>query len=220
MQTAKMVELKEKIIYESSLVERMITLTVEGLLNSNMDYLNNAIDYENMINQLEMEIEEMCISMIALYQPEAKDLRTIISILKINIDFERMGDHAVNIFYSAKFLLERPALNSLISIQNMARETIDMLRKAIDAYIMEDAQKAQEVCVFDDVIDDYNDQIIRELITYMLSDPKNIERSIHLINISENLERIADGCTNIAENTIFIKEGKVIKHHALDTNNS
>ena len=209
----KLIELTEKIIYESSLVERMLNISIEGLLESNIEKLENALEYENMINKLEMEIEEMCISMIALYQPEAKDLRTIISILKINNDFERMGDQGTNIVYSAKFIVERPSLKPLINIKNMANETIGMLKKSLDAYVREDVTQAREVCVFDDVIDDYRNQIVRELITYMLSDPKNIERAIELMNIVQNLERIADLCTNIAENTIFIKDGIVIKHH-------
>jgi len=214
MLKTKMIELKEKIIYESSLVEKMLNLTIEGLLESNIEKLENALEYENMINKLEMEIEEMCISMIALYQPEAKDLRTIISILKINNDFERMGDLGTNIIYASKFIAERPALKPLITIPNMAKETIGMLRKSLDAYVKEDVKQAKEICVFDDVIDEYRNQIVRELITYMLSDPKNIERSIELMNIAQNLERIADLCTNIAENTIFIKDGRVIKHHS------
>ena len=213
MLRTKMIELKDKIIYESSLVEKMLSATIEGLLESSMEKLANALGYENLINHLEMEIEEMCISMIALYQPEAKDLRTIISILKINNDFERMGDLGMNIIDASKYIIERPALKPLITIPNMARETIGMLRKSLDAYVKEDVEQAREVCIFDDVIDEYQNQIVRELITYMLSDPKNIERSIELMNISQNLERIADLCTNIAENTIFIKEGKVIKHH-------
>jgi phosphate transport system protein len=213
MLRAKMIALKEKIIYESSLVEKMLNLTIEGLLESDNEKLDHAFEYENMINQLEMEIEEMCISMIALYHPEAKDLRTIISILKINSDFERMGDYGTNIIASSKYIIERPSLKPLVTIPNMARETIGMLRKALDAYVKEDVQQAKEICVFDDVIDAYRNDIARDLVTYMISDPKNIERSLELMNISQNLERIADLCTNIAENTVFIKEGKVIKHH-------
>ena len=213
MLRAKLIELREKIIYESSLVEKMLQTTIEGLLESNTEKLDNALEYENLINQSELEIEEMCISMIALYQPEAKDLRTIIMVLKMNNDFERMGDMGVNIVYAAKYLIERPAMKPLIAVPNMAKETIKMLNNALTAFIKEDVKIAKEVCIFDDVIDAYRDQIARELITYMISDPKNIERSLQLMKISQNLERIADLCTNIAEDTVFIKEGKVIKHN-------
>ena len=216
MLRSKLIELKEKIIYESSLVVKMLNMTIEGLLEANNEKLDNAMEYEKMINSLEMEIEEMCISFIALYHPEAKDLRTIISILKINSDFERMGDMGVTVIYSAKFIIERPAFKPLITIPNMARETIGMLQKALESYVNEDVKQAREVCIFDDVIDEYRNQIVRELITYMLSDPKSIEVSIKHMNIAQSLERIADMCTNIAENTIYIKEGKVIKHHNYD----
>jgi len=213
----KVTELREKLIYESSLVEKMIYNAIYGLLETDTQKLQQALEYETLINQTEMEIEELCINLIALYQPEAKDLRTIIMILKINNDFERMGDQAVNIIYAANFLIERPSLKPLISISAMAKETIHMLQKALNAYINEDVVQSKEICVFDDVIDGYRDQITRELITYMLSDPQNIERSLKLLKITENLERIADLCTNVAENTIFIKEGRVIKHNTPST---
>ncbi len=209
----KLSELREKVIYESSLVEKMLKLSVEGLLELDSIKLEQAFDYENQINTLELEIEEMCISLIALYQPEAKDLRTIVMILKMNSDLERMGDMGVNIIGSAQFLIERPQLKQLISLPNMAKETINMMNDAMKSFVTDDVDLAKKVCVFDDVIDAYNEQIARELLTYMLADAKNIERSMHLMRISQNLERIADLCTNIAEETVFIKEGRVIKHH-------
>jgi len=209
----KLSELREKVIYESSLVEKMLKLAVEGLLELDSIKLEQAFDYESQINSLELEIEEMCISLIALYQPEAKDLRTIVMILKMNSDLERMGDMGVNIIGSAQFLIERPQLKQLISLPNMAKETINMMNDAMKSFVTDDVDLAKKVCVFDDVIDAYNEQIARELLTYMLADAKNIERSMHLMRISQNLERIADLCTNIAEETVFIKEGRVIKHH-------
>ncbi len=209
----KLSELREKVIYESSLVEKMLKLAVEGLLELDSIKLEQAFDYESQINSLELEIEEMCISLIALYQPEAKDLRTIVMILKMNSDLERMGDMGVNIIGSAQYLIERPQLKQLISLPNMAKETINMMNDAMKSFVTDDVDLAKKVCVFDDVIDAYNEQIARELLTYMLADAKNIERSMHLMRISQNLERIADLCTNIAEETVFIKEGRVIKHH-------
>jgi len=210
----KLLELMEKIAYESSLVEKMINMTIEGLLESSLEKLENALGYEYLINKLEMEIEEMSISMISLYQPTAKILRTIISIIKMNSDFERMGDLCVNIIEAAKFLAVHPNMKKYLALPNMAKETIKMVNNALVAFMKEDISLANEVCVFDDVIDTYCEQITRELITYMLSDPQYIERSLQLLVIAKNLERIADHCTNIAEYTIFIKEGKVIKHNA------
>ena len=216
----KMIELREKLIYESSLVEKMLNNAIYGLLESDSNKLHTALEYEDLINHTEMEIEELCINMIALYQPEAKNLRTIIMILKTNSDFERMGDQGVNIVEAANFLIERPALKPLLAISAMAKETINMLKNALNAYIEEDVIISKEICVFDDVIDSYHDQISRELITYMLSDPQSIERSLRLLDVAENLERIADLCTNIAENTIFIKEGRVIKHNIESSSSS
>lgn len=213
MLKSKLIELKERILYEASLVEKMLELSIDGLLNNNIEKLDKALDYECLINDNELEIEEKCISMIALYQPEAKDLRIITMILKMNNDLERMGDMAVNIIYSAKFLIERPALKPLLAVPNMAKETSKMLKDALLSFTNEDSELAKKVCIFDDVIDAYKDQITRELITYMVADVKNIERALQLMRISQNLERIADLCTNIAEDTIFIKEGKVIKHN-------
>ncbi len=213
MLKSRLIELREKILHESSLVEKMIEISIQGLLEKNKNKLEEALEFEEIINSLEVEIEEKCISMIALYQPEARDLRTILMIFKMNSDLERMGDMAVNIITSSQFLINRPSLKQLIDLPNMARETIKMLKNALNSFTEEDVDLAREVCRFDDVIDGYKDQIVRELITYMIADPVNIERSIHLIRITQNLERIADLCTNIAEDTVFIVQGKVIKHN-------
>lgn len=209
----KILELREKILHEASLVEKMIEFSIQGLLEKNNNKLLEALEYEEIINNMEIEIEEKCIEMIALFQPEARDLRTILMILKMNSDLERMGDMAVNIIGSAQFLIERPTLKQLIDLPNMARETIKMLKDSLKSFTIEDVNLAREVCKFDDVIDGYKDQITRELVTYMIADPVNIERSIHLMRITQNLERIADLCTNIAEDTVFMVQGKVIKHN-------
>ena len=213
MLRTKLIELREKVVYEASLVEKMVKITIEGLLESSVEKLETAFDYEHLINTLEMEIEEMSISMISLFQPAAKDLRTIISVIKLNSDFERMGDLCVNIIEASKYLAIHPNMKKYLALPNMAQETIKMVNKALTAFMQEDVTAANEVCAFDDVIDTYCEQITRELITYMLSDPKYIERSLQMLAIAKNLERIADHCTNIAEYTIFIKEGRVIKHN-------
>lgn len=213
MLKSKLIELREKILYEASLVEKMIEKTIQGLLESSNDKLDKALEYEEVINTLELEIEEKCISLMALFQPEAKDLRTIIMILKMNNDLERMGDMAVNIIFSAKYIIERPPLKQLIDLPNMAKETIKMLKDALTCFTNEDVELARAVCKFDDVIDGYKDQITRVLITYMIADSQNIERAIQLMRITQNLERIADLCTNIAEDTVFMTQGKVIKHN-------
>jgi len=131
----------------------------------------------------------------------------------MNNDLERMGDHAVNIAESSLFLIERPPVKPLIDIPNMAKVTMEMLRNSINSFINENAKLAKTVCERDYIVDGLRDQILRELITFMSSDPSTIERSIHLMRISSNLERIADLSTNICEDVIFMVEGRVIKHH-------
>ncbi|MGB9677571.1 MAG: phosphate signaling complex protein PhoU [Candidatus Ratteibacteria bacterium] len=206
--------LKKKIIEFCLLAEKMIEESILGLLNKNSESLRKVIEeYEKKANDFEIEIDELCIETIAKYEPKAKNLRTILMILKINNDLERIGDHAVNISESALFLIERPQVKPLIDIPRMAEKTIEMMKDSVDSFINEDAIKAKKVCEEDDIIDDLKDQITRELITYMTSDTSTIERSLHLLRIAQNLERIADLSTNISEDVIFMVEGKVIKHH-------
>ncbi len=206
-------KLKEKIVEQGNLVEKMIEKSIRGLLNKDKKLLLEVIEVdEPRTNDVEIEIDEMCINLIARFQPEAKDLRTIMMILKMNNDLERIGDMAVNISESALFLIERPQVKPLIDLPKMAQETIQMLKDSIDSFIREDSKLAQNVCERDDIVDAYRDQILRELITYMISDPTTIERAIHIERISRNLERIADLATNIGEDVVYIVEGKIIKH--------
>jgi phosphate transport system protein len=209
----KLNRLKEKIIEQGNLVESMIEKSIRGLLNKDKALLLEVLQVdEPRTNEMEIEIDEMCISLIARFQPEARDLRTIIMILKMNNDLERIGDMAVNISESALYLIERPQIKPMIDLPKMAEETIQMLKDGIDSFIKSDAKLAKSVCERDDIVDAYRDQILRELITYMISDPTTIERAIHIERISRNLERIADLATNIGEDVVYIVEGKIIKH--------
>jgi len=210
----KLNELKKKLIEEASFAENMVKKSIEGLIERRKEILYNVInEHEPRMNELEIELDELCINFIALYQPEAVDLRTVLMILKTNNDLERIGDLAVNISESALFLIERPLVKPLIDLPRMAEETVGMLKDTIDSFINKDAKLARLVCERDATVDNLRDQILRELITYMSSDPSTIERSIHLIRISRSLERIADLSTNISEDVIFMVQGKVIKHH-------
>ncbi len=218
---AKLNELKQRILDYASLIEMMIEKSIEGLLNSDFDTLKQVInELEPQANEYEIEIDEKCISFIAQYQPKAGDLRTVAMIFKMNNDLERMGDLAVNIAESSEFLISRPSVKPLIDIPNMAREATYMLRDAIKAFIDQDVKLAKSVCDRDDIIDNLKDQILRELITYMVSDSKIIPQAIHLIRISRSIERIADLTTNICEDVIFIAEGTIIKHHKNIDDNS
>jgi len=213
MLSEKILHLKERLIEMSSLVEAMIDKSIKGLLDRKEELLKEVIEKnEPRANDLEIEIDELCTNLIALYQPKAKDLRLILTILKINNDLERIADHAEDISNHALFLIERPQVKPLIDIPRMADETIAMLKNSITAFITEDTKLAWQVIERDDIVDGLKDQILRELITYMTSDSATIERSIHLIKISKHLERAADLSTNICEDVIFMVEGKIVKH--------
>jgi len=209
--------LKERLMESASLVEGMIDKSIKGLSGRVRDLLLEVMEKDEVReNELELEIEEICIELLARYQPQAKDLRSILMILKMNNDLERMGDEAVNIAESSLYLIERPPVKPLIDIPRMAQEAMRMLRDSLLSFVREDTALASSVCKRDDVVDGLRDQILRELITYMASDPSTIERSLHLLRISRSLERIADLSTNICEDVIYIVEGKVIKHHKFE----
>jgi phosphate transport system protein len=210
----KMTNLKRQLVEYVNLVESMIGKAVKGLLERNGDLLRQVIeDDEARANEMEIEIEELCVSLIAQYEPKAKDLRTTLMVMKMNNDLERMGDHAVNIAQAAEFLIDRPLVKPMIDIPRMHEVTIKMLRDSITAFMDEDADLAKSVCERDGIVDGLRDQVLRELITFMLSDSKTIERSLHLTRVSGNLERIADLSTNMSEDVIFMVKGQVIKHH-------
>lgn len=214
----KINNLKKEIINYANLVETMIEKSIRGLMKKDKVLLNEVIEKdEHQANTLEIELDEVCTNLIAQYQPAAKDLRTILMALMINNDLERLGDHAVNIAKSSLFLIERSQVKPLIDIPKMAEEAIAMLKDGINSFIHEDTKLAKKVCERDNTVDALRDQILRELITYMTSDLTTIERSIHLIRISSNLERIADLSTNICEDVIFMVEGRIIKHHKEET---
>ncbi len=213
----RIVELKKIVINQATLVEQMIDKSIKGLIENNEHILKEIIEFdEKMVNDNELVIDEKCLNILALFHPEAKDLRTIMMISKMNIDMERMGDSAVNIAESALYLISKPQVKPYIDLPKMAKEVMKMVNDSINSFINENEILALDVCNRDSIVDNYRDQILRELITYMFSDPSTIERSLHLIRISNNLERIADLSTNISEETIYITKGKVIKHHKLE----
>jgi len=206
--------LKKRLFEYAGLVENMIDKSIKGLLKKDKGLLDEVAEKdEPMANDTEIELDDLCITLIAKYQPTAKDLRTITMIAQMNNDLERMADLAVNIVESSLFLIERPPVKPLIDIPKMAEIAIKMLKDSLDSFTHEDPELARSVCERDEIMDDLKDQVFRELITHMMSNPAVIERSMHLIRVSNSLERIADLSTNICEDVIFIVEGKVIKHH-------
>ena len=173
----------------------------------------SSIRTRQKANRFELDIDEACTNLIAQFQPMARELRTILVVYDMNAALERMGDHAVNISKNALDLIQVPPIKPFIDIPRMNELVRGMLADVLDAFINEDPQLAMEVCCRDSIIDDLRDQILRELITFMTENPSIISGCINILRIAENLERIADLATNIAEDTIFMLQGRVIKHH-------
>ncbi len=205
--------LKEKILLMGSKVEEAIRLSIKSLVDRDSKLARQVIQSDRDINDLEIEVDEHCHKMLALYQPTAGDMRFITSAMKINSDLERMGDLAVNIAERALQLNEVAPLKPLIDIPRMAGIAQEMVRVSLDSLVVRDAVSAKAVCERDDEVDDLNDQLFRELISYMLEDRANIKRALDLILVARHLERIADHATNVAEDVIYMVEGKDIRHH-------
>jgi phosphate transport system protein len=206
-------ELKEKLISMSTLAEEMISKSIAALKERREDYISQVFEKEKVINNLQIEVDEMSLKLIALRQPAASDLRFLVSAIKINSDLERIGDLAVNIVERVQDLLKEPSLKPLIDLPKMAEISQGMVKDAINSFINRDPDLAKEVCKRDDLVDDLNSQIFRELLTYMLADAKNINRAMDLVLVARHLERIADHATNIGEDVFYMVKGKDIRHH-------
>jgi len=209
-------KLKKMLFEMAASVEEMIAKSIKALKDRNMIMAEEVIKGDQKINEMEVEIDNQCIRILALYHPEAADLRTVSMIMKINNDLERIGDHAVNIAEKTIYLADKPPVKPLIDIPKMADKAIQMLQESLDAFVNKDAELAVDVCKKDDDVDALEPQIVRELITYMISDPQTIDRSLALILIAREIERVADLATNIAEDTYYIASGKMLKHHTLE----
>jgi phosphate transport system protein len=182
------------------------------LVDRNPTLAETVIREDVGINQLEVQIEELCLTFLARYQPEAKDLRFIAMVFKIVNDLERVGDQAVNVSERTLDLLKEPLLKPLIDLPTMAQLAQQMLKDALDAFVRRDADLARAVCRRDDEVDHLNDQVYHELLVYMTQDAKTITRAVDLILIGRHLERVADHATNIAEDVYYLVHGTTIKH--------
>ena len=184
-------QLKRRLLEMGGLAEEHVRLAIKGLVERDQTLIDRVLSGDEAVNALHIEIDNRCFTLLALHQPMAADLRTIVAAVKINTDLERVGDLAVNIAES-------------------------MLRDALDAFVRRDTALAQRVLDEDDKLDDLKTQIFRELLTYMLQDPTTIEPALDLILVSRHLERIGDHATNIAEDVIFIVSARDVRHHAAD----
>ena len=205
-------KLKDRLLTMGGCVEQAIEEATQALIQRQTERFEKVHELEKMINASHLAVDEECITLLARQSPLARDLRLIVAIIKINTDLERMGDQAINISHNGRRYLMEPPLKPLIDLPKMAEEVRWMVRSALDALVRGDAKLAQEVLHRDDTVDAYKNQIFRELLTYMISDPKCIERGLNLILIARNLERVGDHATNIAEDVIYVVTGDDVRH--------
>jgi phosphate transport system protein len=208
--------LRQQLILMGAEAESQIRLAVEALVSADQEKARAVIERDAVIDQMEVRNDDFAISLLARQQPVAVDLRFLVGALKINNDLERIGDHAVNIAEGALRLSPTRPFKPWIDVPHMAEIARSMLKKALDSFVRRDSELAVAVCKEDDVLDQKHRSIIRELLTYMAEHPSLITACIEIMSVSKNLERVGDLATNISEETIFIAEGRSIKHHMAD----
>jgi phosphate transport system protein len=207
-------ELKRQLLAMGRVAEARLRGALQALVDRDHELLADVMAGDSQIDQLQIEIDARCFTLIALHHPVAGDLRTVVSALKINDDLERVGDMAVNIGEAAQRYLQHPPVKPLIDLPRMGELALKMLRDALSAFVSRDVRLAQSVLKQDDWLDALKSQIFRELLTYMLGDPRTIEPGVDLILMSRHLERVGDHATNIAEDVIFIVEARDVRHRS------
>jgi len=213
----QLADLKKKLLDMSEHAELLVDQSITSLLERDRALADSVIAGDKVLNSLEIEIEQMAISLLALQQPMARDLRSIVGTIKVSGDLERVGDHAVNIAESALRLAdEGGALTPSPELEDMARRARSMLRDSLQAFTNADGALGREVCKADDAVDALHNSVFRILLTHMMEDARTITPSLELLLVSRNLERVADLATNIGEDAVYLAEGKQIKHHFED----
>jgi phosphate transport system protein len=207
-------QLKTRLLEMGGLAEDRVRTVVQALVERNAGLVDRVLGGDGPLNRLHIEIDSRCFKLLALHQPMAVDLRSIVSAVKINTDLERVGDLAINIAEAVKRYMRHPPVKQLIDIPRMADIAQRMLRDALDAYVRRDTGLAQSVLNQDDALDSLKTQVFRELLTYMLQDPATIEPALDLLLVSRHLERVGDHATNVAEDVIFIVSARDVRHHA------
>jgi phosphate transport system protein len=206
-------KLKAKLLEMSALVESAIYRSVQGVVEKSEDLAQQVLRNEARVNQLEIEIDDMAISLLALQAPLAIDLRLITAAIKINNDLERMGDLSASIAQSALALMREPVIRPMIDIPHIAGLAQSMVRKALDAFVNRDAEMARSVLASDDAVDNMRTASFHELMSFMEKNPQQIPQALWLLSVIRNLERIADHATNIAEDVLFMVKGIDVRHH-------
>ncbi len=208
-------ELKQRLLAMSARAEELVELSVDALLTHDIGKAQAVIEADREIDQMELDVEQLAVELLALQQPMARDLRFLVSAIKVTSDLERVGDHAVNI---AQCVLRLHALPTRVtperSMAEMAKRVRGMLADALDAFVRADGALGRDVCLRDDDVDAMHGSLFRVQLTHMMSDPRTINPGLELLLVSRNLERVADLATNISEDAVFLAEGKQIKHRA------
>jgi phosphate transport system protein len=204
--------LKQTLLAMGGLVEDQIRRVMRALTERDEAIAQEVIDRDRQVNAYDVEVDETCVNLLALHQPAAGDLRFITTAMKIVTDLERIGDQAVNIAQRALELNREPQLKPYIDLPRMAERAQAMVKDSLDAFVSRDTDLARRVCGADSEVDALKEQIFRELLTFMMADPRAIPRAIRLVLISRFLERVADHATNIAEMVIYMVEGKMVRH--------
>ena len=202
-------ELRDDVLFLGSMVEKAIGRSIEALKKRDLDLARQVVAADSEIDLKRYEIEEKCTELIITQQPMASDLRVIIAVLYIVVDLERIADHAAGIAKIAIMIGDEPPLKPLIDIPRMAERATDMLHRSLDAFIKHDADAARQISAEDDEVDSLYDQVFRELLVFMMEDPRTVTRATRLIWVAHNLERTADRVTNICERVVFTVTGKI-----------
>jgi phosphate transport system protein len=204
--------LKKKILAMSAVVEESIARSIAAVIKHDAALARQVAEEEEEIDEMEVDVEEECLKILALHQPVAVDLRFVVSVLKINNDLERMGDHAVNIARRAEYLATFPKLNIPAELEEMARCTQTMVKRSLDALVEANTELARRVCAADLEVDQYNRTMHVLIQEQVRSNPDQVDRLLHLLSVSRHLERIADLATNVAEDVIYTVEGAIVRH--------
>ena len=209
-------ELKERLLWMGSLAERAVHRSIQAVLEGDPKQAQSVLEEEPAINELQIEIDDRVVQLLALHQLMAADLRFVLAVSRINNDLERIGDQAVNIAQAAQRILRHPRVKPYVDLPRMSELAEQMVRDSLNAVVRRDVELAKSVLTRDDQVDQLRDQIFRELLTYMMGDSAGVFPAFELILVAKNLERIGDHATNIAEDVIYIVAGQDVRNPALD----
>jgi len=207
-----MESLKKDILTMGAMVEEAVNKAITALTTRDVDLAKEVMEGDSEIDEMELEVEDKCLKILALYQPVAGDLRFIIAVMKVNNDLERIGDFALHIAERALYLSERPPLQAPLGFSEMVGKVRSMLKMVLDALVRQDSALAREVVRMDEEVDELHWQMFDILMKLMKDDPSTVDRAFYILSASRHLERVADYATNIAEDVVFMVEGEVIKH--------